>query len=102
MAKNNGYIDMTNAKNISGATMLSAKKGKFLKVVIDGEKKLVRANTHVINEHGVYTVKLNHRGEAVISTENGWSCSQEMYNSIMKDGNDIINRIFGDIPGFND
>lgn len=102
MAKNNGYIDMTNAKNISGATMLSAKKGKFLRIVVDGEKRLVRANTHVINEHGVYTVKLNRHGEAVISTENGWSCSQEMYNSIMNDGNDIINRIFGDLPGFND
>lgn len=93
------YIDLSNAKNVSGAKMLEAKKGSFLKVIINGEKKLVRANTSCIDSHGVYSVKMNRRGEAIIRSESGWSCSQEMYNSIMKDGNDVLNSIFGDMFG---
>ena len=94
------YIDISNAKNIPGATMLEAKKGTFLKVIINGEKKLVRANTSCLDPHGVYSVKLNRRGEAVIRSESGWSCTKDEYDGIMKDGQDVINRIFAGIPGF--
>lgn len=93
------YIDLSNAKNIAGSKMIEAKKGTFLKVIIDGEKKLVRANTSAIDPHGVYSVKMNRRGEAIIRSESGWSCSKEEYDGIMKDGQDVLNRIFGDVFG---
>ena len=84
-------------KEYSGSDIIRAQKGKFIKIN-DGTKKLVKRSMVTINPNGVYKlVYIPENKFCKIYPVNGWSCSRKEYEKIMKDGQKIIDDLFGDL-----
>lgn len=85
-------------KEYSGSDIISAQKGKFIKINDGGNKKLVKRSMIKINTNGVYKlVYIPENNTCKLYPVNGWSCSKETYDNIMKDGKRIVDEIFGDL-----
>lgn len=83
----------------SGATIASAMKGTFLGIMTEDGKRLIKLNSVVknIDPNKVYDVSIGDGTANIKVVTNAWACSKQTYDTIMHDGNEIINRMFGDL-----
>ena len=81
-----------------GKQINAAKIGKFIHIILDGKKETVKVSQIAIEEGRVYKVVDCHGLIKLYPTSNyGWTCSQEQYDTITKEGNRIIEDMFGDL-----
>ena len=92
------YIDITKSnKNIHGRDIEAAMLGKkFIRVTRGNGKEIIPCNSIKISRHAIYDIK-DCGNRITITTGNGWCCTQKEYDDIIKDGNKIIDDIFGDL-----
>lgn len=83
----------------SGATIAAAMKGTFLGIMTEDGKRLIKHNSEEIDPNKVYAVSVTNGTAKITVVANAWACSKQTYDEIMRDGNDIINRMFGDLMG---
>ena len=84
----------------SGATIASAMKGTFLGIINEGKKTLVKLDkNYKIDNNRVYDIRITNGTAKITAVANAWACPKQTYDEIMRDGNDIINRMFGDLMG---
>lgn len=85
----------------SGATITAAMKGTFLGIMTEDGKRLIKHNATVknIDPNKVYAVSVTNGTAKITAVANAWACPKQTYDEIMRDGNDIINRMFGDLMG---
>lgn len=84
----------------SGEIISAAIKGNFVGIMNGTEKRLIKLNGPKIDTNKVYDLKIMPDGTAKITAvANAWACPKQTYDEIMRDGNDIINRMFGDLMG---
>ena len=89
-------IPNSNATEHSGKSIISATKGNFLGIIVDGKKKLIKKNNIKINEYSTYRINIE-KDMVRISEGTGWCCSKDEYDAIMRDGNRVLNELFGDL-----
>ena len=94
----NNYIDIVkNNKDIPGRDIEEAMIGsKFIRIIRGAGKEVVPCNSIKINKHAIYDIK-DCGNRITITAGNGWTCTQKEYDSIINDGNRIIDDIFGDL-----
>lgn len=81
-----------------GSQIKAAKIGKFIHIILDGKKETVKVSQINIENDRIYKVVNCDGFVKLYPTSNyGWSCSQEQYDTIMKDGHKIIEDMFGDL-----
>lgn len=91
------YIDITkNSKDIPGRDIEEAMLGKFIRIIRGNGKEVIPCNSIKINRHSIYNI-IDNGNRITITAVSGWTCTQEEYDNIINDGNEIINNIFGDI-----
>ena len=97
---NKTYLNLTIKKEFSGRDINSAKCGKFIRIIRNGEKVLVPVSQVKINNYQMYRLA---DAESVIKIypSNGVSMTKEEYHDIMNHGNKIIDDMFGDIMNMN-
>ena len=93
---NKTYLNLTIKKEFTGKDINSAKVGKFIRLIRNGEKVLVPVSQVKINDSSVYRLA---DAESVIKIypTDKISMTKEEYNDIMNHGNKIIEDLFGDI-----
>ena len=81
-----------------GKEIQAAKLGKFVHIIINGKRETVKVSQIDIDPTRVYKV-VDCRGFIKLypMPDHGWSCSQEEYNNIIREGNKVIDNMFGDI-----
>ena len=91
----NNYIT---TGEVLGAQIKKAKLGKYIHIIIEGKKETVKVSQIAIDPTRVYKV-VNCDGFIKLypTHDHGWSCSQEQYDTIQKEGNRIIEDMFGDL-----
>ena len=99
-----GGIIMTNQKYLtygrySGQTILKYMNEKNQIYIIDTEtnkKFRIQINTK-ISPYGVYTITSKGTHPVITKDPTSWSCSKDEYNNLMNAGNELVDRLFGDL-----
>ena len=82
---------------ILGKEIQAAKLGNFVHIIINGKKETVKVSQIDIDPTRVYKVVDCDGFIKIYPTPNhGWKCSKEQYNDIIREGNRVINNMFGD------
>lgn len=90
------YINLNEKNEFSGREIISAKVGKFIRIIRSGKKELVPVSQIKINVCSMY--RLADTGTVIkIYPGNGVSMTKEEYDNIMNHGKQIIDDMFGDI-----
>lgn len=93
------YLNIDKNNEFSGAQILKNSSGNFLRVIINGEKKLIKKTKIEINEFKMYRLVYFPDMIKIYPVNNGWACSQTQYEEIKKQGQEVLNRIFNEIIG---
>lgn len=95
---NNNYIDINKTKTISGRTIINATVGKFIRIKNNDKKLLIKRSAISINPYAMYRISYFPEFIKIYpAPEAGVAMTNEEYANLMNDGNDLINRMFGDL-----
>ena len=82
-----------------GRQIKAAKIGsKFIHIILDGKKETIKVSQIALEDNRMYKV-VNCDGFIKLypTPNHGWTCSQEQYDTITREGNKIIENLFGDL-----
>lgn len=92
------YININEKAIISGREIIAASVGKFIRIINDNKKTLVKKSAININPYAMYRISYFPEFIKIYpAPEAGVSMTAAEYTKIMKDGNDLVNRMFGDL-----
>jgi hypothetical protein len=95
MAVNNNYIK---PGEMLGSQIKAAKIGKFIHIILNGKKETVKVSQIALEDNRMYKVVNCDGFVKLYPTSNyGWTCSQEQYDTITREGSKIIENLFGDL-----
>ena len=81
-----------------GSQIKAAKIGKFIHIILDGKKETGKVSQFALEDNRMYKVVSCGNFVKLYPTSNyGWNCSQEQYNTIVNEGSKIIENMFGDL-----
>ena len=92
------YININEKAIISGREIIAASIGKFIRIINDDKKTLVKKSAININPYAMYRITYFPEFIKIYpAPEAGVSMTAEEYAKLRKDGNEVLNRLFGDL-----
>ena len=88
---------LTNGTYSGKAIIENMNENNQIKITASSGKKLTVNIGKKIDPHGVYIITATDTKVTIAENKSAWSCSKAEYDNMMKRGNEIVDRLFGDV-----